>query len=310
MTVMYTAYELPIASELPFPELLLLPAGKNDGEDKNDDSPVVHIRLGAVPDALENPTGEGVLYQASADQFLLKLDDVARYLVQNGNEIIVEPAPGALESDIRVFLLGSCFGALLHQRGLLVLHASAIRTEAGAALFCGPSGIGKSTLLGELLNRGYPMMVDDVCAIIVDEAGVPMVLPGYPRTRLWADSARKLAVETEGLERTRPSLEKYERQVPDLFWDQPAPLRHIYRLTSSNKEELALQPLPAIQTFSAVLHNTYRQAFLDGLEMRDLHFKLVSAAATHVGVTRVARPSGAFRLTELADLIEGDLRQP
>ena len=60
-----------------------------------------------------------------------------------------DPAPGRdlYESDVRVFLLGSCIGALLHQRGILVLHAGAIHTDKGAVLFTGPWGIGKSTLL-------------------------------------------------------------------------------------------------------------------------------------------------------------------
>lgn len=298
------AYQYLIESELEFPEFL--PATGNDTG-----APSITIRYGDVPTELENPTGKGVLYQASAHQFLLKLDGVARYLVRNGNEIVVQPAPGSLASDVRVFLLGSCLGALLHQRGVLVLHASGIGTEKGAFLFTGPSGIGKSTLLGELLRQGHKMLVDDVCAITPDAvgypSGYPVVQPAYPRTRVWADTARQLAVETEGLDRTRPEMEKFERQMPEQFWDQPAPLRRIYHLTSNNKDELSLKPLPRVQTFGAVLHNTYRHVFLDGLEMRKPHFDLVSAVASQVGVTRVVRPSGSFKLAELADLIEQDM---
>lgn len=190
---------------------------------------------------------------------------------------------------------------------MLVLHASGIGTEKGAFLFTGPSGIGKSTLLGELLRRGHSMLVDDVCSITPDAAGYPIVQPAYPRTRVWADTARHLAVETEGLERTRPEMEKFERQIPEQFWDQPAPLRRIYHLTSNNKDDLDLKPLPRVQTFGLVLHNTYRHVFLDGLEMRKPHFDLVTAVASRVEVTRVVRPSGSFKLAELADLIEQDM---
>lgn len=305
MRYTYSAYNLIIQSELPLPELTPVPA--SNGGQRLDTQGVVQIRQGNVPETLANPTGQGVLYQAGSNQFLLKLDHIARYLVQNGNEIIIQPASDALASDIRVFLLGSCFGALLHQRELLVLHASGIQTDRGAVLFCGPSGIGKSTLLGELLNRGYAMVVDDVCAVTVDEAGNPMVLPAYPRTRLWADAAKQLAVETAGLERTRPTLEKYERHLPDRFGDQPTPLRHIYQLTTTNQAELRLEPLPRIQTFNTVLHNTYRYGFLDGLALRRPHFQLVSAVAGQVGVTRVVRPSGGFKLHALADAIVDDL---
>lgn len=302
----YCAYNLIVQSEFPLPELLPMSAGDGSPE-RAATLPVVHIRQGDVPTGLEQATAQGVLYQASANQFLLKLDRIARYLVRNGNEIIIQPATDALASDIRVFLLGSCFGALLHQRELLVLHASGIQTERGALLFCGPSGIGKSALLGELLKRGYPMVVDDVCAVTVDGTGQPMVLPAYPRTRLWADSAKALQIDTEGLERTRPTMEKYERQLPDQFFDQPTPLRHIYHLTTHNQDDMRLEPLPPIQTFNAVLHNTYRYGFLDGLALRRPHFQLVSAVAGQVGVTRVARPSGRFTLQVLADAIEAAL---
>ena len=295
----YKAYQLNVHAEFPIPEFL---------ESKETSAvPDVVIRHGALPAALENVTGKGVLYQATASQFLLTIHDVARYLVQNGDEIIVEPYPGSLESDVRVFLLGSCVGALLHQRGLLVIHAGAIHTDKGAVLFTGHSGCGKSTLLGELMRRGYKMMVDDVCGVVLDSAGTPLVLPGYPRTRLWSDAAHKLEQDVSALERTRPSMEKYERQAPEQYWDQPAPLRRIYLLTSSNKDELELKPVPRIQTFRIVLHNTYRQQFLDGLEMRAPHFDLVAAVTKQTGVTRVIRPSQPFRLVELADLIEQDL---
>jgi hypothetical protein len=297
----YKAYQLNIHAEFPIPEF-------PEGEETGTASDVI-IRQGTLPAALENVTGKGVLYQATANQFLLTIHDVARYLVQNGNEIIVEPYPGSLESDVRVFLLGSCIGALLHQRGILVIHAGAIYTDKGAVLFTGPSGIGKSTLLGELMRRGYKMMVDDVCGVVLDPAGTPLVLPGYPRTRLWSDAAHRLEQDISTMERTRPAMEKYERQAPEQYWDQPAPLRRIYLLSSSNKDELDLKPVPRIHMFSIVLHNTYRQQFLDGLEMRAPHFGLVATVAKYSNVRRVTRPSHPFRLTELADRIEQDLAQ-
>ena len=301
----YQAYQVTIRADFPIPEFL--PAVPPVGDGDSDARPDVVIRYGAVPTTLEGATGKGVLYQATSNRFLLAMDDVARYLVQDGNEIIVEPAPAALDTDVRVFLLGSCFGALLHQRGLLVLHAGAVHTARGAVLLTGPSGSGKSTLMGELLRRGHTMMVDDVCAVVLDPAGTPLVLPGYPRTRLWADAAEKLEQNIGSMVRTRPAMEKYERQVPEQYWDQPAPLHRIYLLTAILRDQLTLEPEPRIHTFRIMLHNTYRQRFLDGLQMRAAHFDLITAVARQAGVTRVERPTQPFRLQELADLIERDL---
>ncbi len=293
----YKAYQLNIHADFPIPEF---PAG--------DETSIadVTIRHGAVSADLEKVSSKGVVYQASENQFLLKMDDIARYLVQNGNEIVIEPAPNCLESDVRVFMLGSCMGALLHQRSMLVIHAGAIKTEKGAVLFTGPSGIGKSTTVGEFLRRGYKMMVDDVCGVVLDAEGKPTVLPGYPRTRLWMDSAKMLEQDVTGLERTRPEMEKFERQIPEQYYDQSAPLHRIYLLNPNNKNELKLVPVQSINTFRFVLQNTYRQQFLDGLSMRAPHFTLVSAVAKHSKVVRALRPSGEFKLVELADMIEQD----
>lgn len=292
----YKAYELIINSEFPLPELIPHPEVPGD----------VTIRYGPVPTDLDPIEGQGVLYQANAGQFLLKLENVAHYLVQNGQEIIVSPL-GSL-SDIRVFLLGSVMAALLHQRALLVLHAAALHTNTGAVLFCGVSGCGKSTLLNEFLRRGYAMLVDDVCGVVMAD-GQPMVLPGYPRTRLWLDSAKKLDQSVENLERTRPNLEKYERQVPEQYWNQPTPLRKIYLLTSHNQEDITIEAVPRLNSFGIVTHNTYRHHFLGGLGMRTPHFQSVAAVVQQVSVSKVTRPSGGFLLQELADAIEQDLAQ-
>lgn len=297
----YRAYGLIFCSDRELPEL---PAYDTSPTDQID----VTICQGEVPDGLVDPTSTGVLYEASANTFLLKLQDIGRYLIRNGNEIIIEPAPNACPNDIRVFMLGSAFGALLHQRQMLVMHASTIHTPSGAVLFSGHSGAGKSTMLGEMLRRGYKMIVDDVCGVVLDEAGQPIVLPGYPRTRLWADSAAKLEVSTEGLQKTRPTLEKFERQLPEQFHDECSPMHRIYLLNSSASDEIELTPLQAIDTFATVLHNTYRNTFLEGLEMRGPHFSMVSKVATTVPVVRVVRPNTGFQLTELADLIEADFQ--
>ena len=110
----YTAYGLTIISDFELPELLPLPP-----QDLPENA--VRIRRGEVPDELDDPVGTGVLYQAKPNEFLLSLDAVAGYYVTDGREIVVEPVPGATDDEVQLFLLGSALGALLHQRGLLVI---------------------------------------------------------------------------------------------------------------------------------------------------------------------------------------------
>lgn len=302
---LYRAYGLTIDSDLQIPELVPVEtSGACHGTDH------VRITTGDLPRHLNEPISRSSIHETTRDELLLRIAGVGEYLIARGNSITVRPDERSTPHEVRVFLLGTGMGALLHQRGFLVLHASGIGTDRGGVIFAGPSGAGKSTLLGELLRRGHRMMVDDVCAVQLDEHGTPIIIPSYPRTRVWADAAAQLDVDTKGLERTRPDMEKFERQVPEQFWGEPAGLRRIYRLTPRRDDVFELVELGPVEAFSAVLENTYRSILLDGFDLRSHHFSLASAVARDVRVVRVERPSQGFRVTELADIILDDLDGP
>ncbi len=298
-TPTYSAFGLTIQSELACP--ILIPT-------ETASAPDISIRMGSVPAELDNPTSKGVAYQARQGQFLMRLDDVAAYLISDGSEIIIERAPGATDEEVLLFLFGSAIGALLHQRGMLTLHASAIETERGAVLFVGHSGNGKSTTAAALHKRGYRILADDICPLALDENGQPLALPGFPQLKLWADTAKKLEHDTGEMRRVRPQLEKFGLLVHDEFINRPLPLYAVYHLTTHNKPEIELEPIELSKRFNLLLFNTYRQRFLDGLQMRAEHFKLATSAGKAARMKRVIRPSAPFMLDELVDLLEQDFK--
>lgn len=294
----YRAYGLTIASDVALPEL---PTGDPAA------SPTVRIVLGTVPEHLGAASRVGLRYEAAPDQFLLRIAGVARFLVREGNEIVIDIHPGASLHQVRVFLLGSCIGALLHQRQVLVLHAAVSRTDGGAVLFAGPSGAGKSTLLAAMLQRGHAMMVDDVCGVVRSESTTGVtVLPGFARTRLRPDSLGELAIASDQLN-PRPDSDKFERQVVESFWPAPAPMRQMYVLASHDEDTVLIEELSGVEAFRMVLLNTYRPALLDGLALRNTHLGLASAVASGVRVCRVIRPRSPFRPQGLAEAIDHDL---
>ena len=141
----YTAYGLGIASCLPCPRLR-----------SGSGPPDVFVRCGSLPDGLPGARSGGVCYQATSNQLLLSVPGVARFLVSDGREILVERAANADDDDVRLFLLGPALGALLQQRGLLVFEGSAIEASRGAVALLGHSGAGKSTIV-QLLMRYYKL---------------------------------------------------------------------------------------------------------------------------------------------------------
>ena len=76
-------------------------------------------------------------------------------IFKDGNKIIVSPLDEIDEDVIRLYILGTCMGAILMQRKILPLHGSAIAINGKAYAIVGDSGAGKSTLASAFLKKGY-----------------------------------------------------------------------------------------------------------------------------------------------------------
>jgi hypothetical protein len=292
----HQAFGLTIAAELPLPELM--PAAPEAVPD-------VRITFGSTPESLETPTAHGVLYQIEHNTLLMNIPRVARFQVRAGCEILIEPHGAGEPADIRAFLLGHVMGGLLIQRELLPLHASSVVTPAGAAIFVGNSGDGKSTIAAALHERGYPVFGDDICALQIEPQAPALVWPGIPMLKLWPDSFKQIDRPIDDRPRVRPSTEKYYF-APERAEYAPQPVLAIYQLTDTNTDELSLQEIKGFEKIQTLSTNTYRRRFLQGMGATPRHFRQVNLLSGSTRVVRVVRPRGSFRLNELADLIEQD----
>lgn len=294
----HTAYNLSIASDIDLPELL---------PDRAESSALpadVRIRFADVQhQALVDAQQLGPFLWANRENLLLEVPHVARFLVQNGNAIAIDPAPGIDEDSIRVFLLGSAMGALLFQRGQLVLHGNAIRIGDQCMVCVGHSGAGKSTLAAGFMQRGYEVLADDV--VPVDQAC--RALPGFPRIKLWRDVADQLQIDTRGLRRIRPNLEKFNYPLGRQFAGQPLPIRWVYALGSDNIDQIRFDPIQGMQRFLPLHNNTYRMRFLQGMALKPEHLQLCGRLAGKIRLARVTRPKAGFGLDALIDQLLADM---
>ncbi len=295
-THFYNLYGFSVASEIALPYLLPSIGGEPD----------VHIVYGDVPRSLTDPTTASTYWQVAQREFLFDMAGVAGYLVRNGQHIRVAPYPDATEDDIRVYLMGTVLAVLLQQRGFFVLHASTIETSSGAVLFTGHSGLGKSTLLAAMLQRGYAMLTDDKAAMILDDSGNPLTVPGFPANRLWSETVNKLVYPQDNLTRLRPSLDKYVLPVRN-FCSKQLKVRAIYQLLSHDRDEISLIPLTGIECFQAIVHNIFEPYIAHALKLGPHNFKVTEALIARARVVRVTRPNHNFQLDELVAHIEEDL---
>ena len=292
----HTAYKLSIESELALPELLA------DAETAK--NPDVQIKFSSVPpDGLPKGQQLGPFLWVSLTELWLQVPHVARFLVQSGHTILIDPAPGIDEDSLRVFLLGSALGALLFQRAHLVLHGNAIRIGDQCMVCVGHSGAGKSTLAAGFLKRGYKILADDVVAVDTQ----CRALPGFPRIKLWQDVADKMDIDTRALRRIRPNTEKFNYPLGQQFADELVPIRWVYILGSDHIDTIRLEPISGMQRFLPLHNNTYRVRFLQGMALKPEHLKLCGQLASQIRLARVTRPNSGFELDGLIDHLLADM---
>lgn len=261
----YRLFGLRISSDIQLPELVPCRA-----DERGD----VDIRRGPVPaDGSSVGPKMGPFSHAAENALWLHVPGVARYLVRDGRELTYQPEEGGDEDSVRVFMLGTCIGALLMQRGQLVLHGNAFEVGDGCTICVGPSGAGKSTLAARMLQRGHRIIADDVCPI--DAQG--RAVPGLSRLKLWRETARGLEIETAGLRRLRPNIGKFDLPLGNAFRAEPSPIRAIYVLAPWNQDRFAIEDISGVAKFQALRANTYRFRFLKGMELGPLHMRQCTA---------------------------------
>ncbi len=282
----YLAFGLHLRSEIPLPELAVAPGG-------NDGLPVVTIRIGAVPENIDDPRHSNSNMQVAHDDFLLTAAGAGRYRVRGGEEIVVEPSPGAPERSVSMFLLGSAVGVLCHQRGLLPLHACAVEVDGGAMAFVGESGAGKSTLAAYLHDRGYRLLCDDVCVIGQGESGTPVAWPGVRRIKLWQDALTALRGGHGNLEPVMEGQDKYYVPVTSVSDHRPLPLKRIYVLDNADApEDAGITRVIGASAINAVITQTYRRGIADKMGTRQRHFRQGAAMLKSVGIFTFRRQRG------------------
>ena len=292
---LHECYGLTIESEIPLPDLGSYVADPSAPAD----AVVRRGRLGnPPPSAALLPLG---LWR-TADCIGFTVPGTGAFLVRGGTEIVVDAAPDADPSAVRLYLLGTAMGALMTLRGHLVLHGNAFRIGDGAAVVVGRSGAGKSTLAAELQHRGLDVLADDV--VPVDRDG--NALAGYPRIKLWDDALARLGVDPGGLDRVASTLEKYHLPIVHTCSD-PLPLRWVYVLERHAGDDLTVARVTGTEIFSLLHEHTYRNELVHGESAVREHLEHCARLAGRARVSRVTRPAETMTAEATADAILSDI---
>ena len=220
---------------------------------------------------------------------------------------------GALDSeDLAAYVRGPLLGFLLRRRGITAAHASAVSIAGRAAVLCGPSEAGKSTLAAALALRGVPILSDDIAAFYDRDEGL-FVEPGYPRICLWPDAVENLFGGSDALPRLTPTWEKCflplagERAT---FETKRKPLGVIYLLSARCNDSTAprVEDLDGREALLMLVRNTYMNWLLDRPQ-RASEFDMLCRLVAEVPIRRVVPHSDPAQIGKLCELILRDSEQ-
>ncbi|MCL5271205.1 MAG: hypothetical protein M1457_11815 [bacterium] len=188
----------------------------------------VHVRWVATSESSSN--GDAVVVTGSPQEMQVSVPRIGMFAIRDGDRVLVKAVHGADPDYVCAYLLGVVLGVLLHQRGMLVLHASCIMLDGAACLFAGAMGAGKSTFAASLLPVGARLLADDIAAVEWRD-GIPWAQAGYPMMRLHPDVAvRTIGVDRPFCPQPLAKLEKKGYLLDDFFEPKPYPIKAIYLL--------------------------------------------------------------------------------
>lgn len=240
-------------------------------------------------------------YLVNTEEYCFTVSEVGQFRIREGREIVITPVPGAEQNDIRRFLLGSAWGGLCYQRGMLFFHASAVRVGDEAVVFCAPSDMGKTTLAAWLSRQGYSLVSEDLCNIDLPPQDQPVVYPATPRLKLWQDALGALDLHNEPLEQCRFRPEKFY-----LEWtgqSRALPLRAIYVLEWG---DLGIKRLTGQYALARLLSAaTYFSADeLEAMEQLGSYVKHCLDLIGRVPVLELKRPRDLSAMDRTVDFLE------
>jgi hypothetical protein len=295
----YRFADLGFESELALPEL---------GPEVSDGIAAdVSIKAGPVrsPDGGPPPPGT-IAWSGAPARCLLEVPGVARFEVRDRRYVTFERTAAHGDALLRLYLLGSVFGALWHQLGRLPLHAGALDIGGRAWAFVGASGAGKSSLVVALAASGAGYLCDDVCVLDVPAHGAVRAWPGLARLRVSPQICTLLGLDDQ----QEGSLDPFGKRSLVPPWTRPQGARSLAGVLTLEVDPSVLRPalerLAPPAALAAILAHTYRREYLPAARQA-AHLAQCVALVRQVPVYRLRRPWGIERLQadtqRIADLL-------
>lgn len=292
----YRAFGFTVVSTIHLPELVQLHEIQG--------SPDITIETTDLSQLWISMEAELGKYTVREGNVIFQIPHLGIFYIEHGNKILISPAIGSDKDEIRLYILGSCMGALLLQRKILPLHGSAVVIEGNAYAIVGDSGAGKSTLASAIMKQGYPLLSDDVIAIsFSSDQQTAYVTPSYPQQKLWQESMDHFGMESAGYRPLFKRETKFSIPVASNYESKPVPIAGIFELVKTEGEHVAIGRMPSLECLSMLYHHTFRNFLVHRMNLSSWHFDMTAKLVNKLSLYRLERPVSKFTAPDLVSTI-------
>lgn len=301
----YQLYGFHISSEIKLEEAL--PEEENENID-------IYILKDKMPkeiqDIMEKMEDKENPIAIKNDGMWFRIDEVADYLVEKGNKIIVNPLNGKQEKLLKTYLLGSAFGYYFALNNIVAVHGSAVAWKDKGIIVTGDSGAGKSTITMGLLKEKYEFIADDVSVLSYNEKGIRVNL-AYPQQKLCRDAAIEAGYDLNQLIYIDEDRDKFAQRLKEGFRQNGADLKYIFELQiSQDIKELQCVEVTGQEKLMMFIHNIFRgESAFKLWGMPSEYMKKCLRLAKEVPVYRIIRPSDRNTAEEILDFIRDIVKE-
>lgn len=308
---LYTVFGINIKSEFELDELI-------EGNAIN--QPVIEI----VKDHIVKPEDnlEHTVYRKfttfNESFFYLEVPKHAAFIVHQEEQrtvIKVDLFEGHDWAYAKSWMYGSVLTAALQYNDRFALHASAVLNKGELVLFCGNSGIGKSTIASQLHTKGYPLFSDDKCVLFCDPNNQHefYVYPSLKITRLWENSINELEDDDFLHNPIKVALKanKFQYLIKDSeVINESKPIKSIYRIHNGNPEsQLEIRQPLGMRKMKQLRNQTHRVGYLKGLGKQKSHWDFLVKVTEDVPFNVIVRPEGTT-INEFVNFVQEKILNP
>ncbi|WP_158914579.1 serine kinase [Caulobacter sp. S45] len=294
----YFAYGMVVASELPMPEFEIY-TGENSAD----------LTISVLEGFASLDAEAGTQFTFGEDVQHLAWPTVGAFTIYGVNRIDVMREAGVEDSLLRLPLIGPVLALLLHLRGLVVLHASAVGFGDQAVVFMGDKGAGKSTTAAALVAMGHRLIADDIVAIDVSHPQSPVVVPGFPQMKVDRALPASFRVQNSvALEDPVPDFPKQLRRLTAGFSNETAHPGRFFVLDRGG--EPAVAPMAPADALKSLMRFSYMSRFPTrprGPAEATRQLKAFAGLSSSGSVRRLRLADDLERIREASAIIRSDL---